>query len=138
MPKVYSTLSADLKIVNYKLHDPSTRKLPTVIDSLGGPVTIRGGANIATDPESRGGRHTPRGVMTDITEEQLAYCRENVQFTRHEHNGHLLVISDKRDPDEVAKEFMTPADGSAPLTPASPQFQGDGDGAVKPEGLTDE
>lgn len=124
MPKVFSTLSADFSVVNYKLHPPETRRLPTPIEGADVPVTIKGGANIATSPEAKGGRFTPKGVMTDLTDRQLEYCRDNVQFKRHEENHHIVVMNENQNADRVAEDHMKAKDGSAPLTDQSENFQG--------------
>jgi hypothetical protein len=75
-------------------------------------VLIKGGANI-------GGKSlvTPRGVVTEVTQEDLDFLLKNDAFNRHVKNGFLTVVEQKKQPEaeKVAKD-MQPADASAPLT----------------------
>lgn len=102
---VYSTLSADNM---YGPYDPGAADLPV----RKGSVLIKGGANVV------GAKHliTPRGMVTRITEEQLALCRADVTFAAHEANGFLTVESKQVDADHVAAD-MVGRDLSSPLVP---------------------
>jgi len=101
---VYSTLASD---VNYTNHVPGGGDLPIELP----PVHIKGGAGVANDRFV-----TPRGVATEIDEEQLAYLRANEVFKMHEKNGFIEVSESKVDPDIVAAD-MTGRDNSAPIVP---------------------
>lgn len=130
MHYVYSTLTNSHAYTNWtRPADPNFKPEKIEDRKKGFPVVIQGGANLATSPESKRGRHTPAGVVTQITEEQLEYCRQNSTFLRHEKQGFLLVIDSKQDAEEVARD-MTARDKVAPITPQSEIFQSE-DG-VKP------
>lgn len=74
-------------------------------------VLINGGAGIAT-------KHfmTPLGVLTTITEEQLALCEADPAFQHHVKEGWLIVDCTQRDAENVSTD-MASRDGSAPIVP---------------------
>ena len=96
---VYSTLANDQRYV-----ERGTNR--TVVAS----VLVAGKANVPN-------RHmlTPRGVSTQVSDEQLAILRDNKVFKLHEKNGFVTVDSRKADPDKVAKS-MSNNDPSRPDT----------------------
>lgn len=107
MPKklyVYSTLSSD---VNYTNHVPGGGDLPIALPS----VHIKGGAGVANDRLI-----TPRGVVTEITEEEAEYLRANTVFQLHEQNGFVEISDVSIDPDKAAAN-LEGRDQSAPLVP---------------------
>ena len=106
MPKlyVYSTLASDVAYTN---HTPGGGDMPIELP----PVHIKGGAGIANDRLV-----TPRGVVTEVTEEQVEYLRQNEVFKLHEKNGFVEVSASRVDPDTAAAD-MTGRDNSAPLVP---------------------
>lgn len=93
---VYSTLTADQR---YRTAE--------------GDVLINGGANLAT----RRTLDTPRGVATQITDEQFAALkRDSTSFAKHIENGFVTAEEGKkRDANEVA-ENLAGKDKSAQLT----------------------
>jgi len=101
---VYSTLSAD---VRYQNTVPGGADLPQVVAD----VFIKGGAGVANDRFI-----TPRGVVTEVTEEQVEQLRANNVFQLHEKNGYVEISEAKTDPDAAAAD-MTARDVSAPLVP---------------------
>jgi hypothetical protein len=101
---VFSTLASDVAYTN---HAKGGADLPVPLP----PVTIKGGAGVANDRIV-----TPRGVATYVTEEQVAYLRENEIFKLHEKNGFVMVSDTDADPDQAAAD-MTGRDNSAPLVP---------------------
>lgn len=101
---VYSTLASDM---NYTNHAAGGGDMPIDLP----PVFIKGGAGVANDRLI-----TPRGVATEITEEDLAYLRQNEVFKLHEANGFVLVSDLYDDPDKVAAD-MAGRDPSAPVVP---------------------
>lgn len=101
---VYSTLSSD---VLYQNHAAGGADLPVVVAE----VLVKGGAGVANDRLI-----TPRGVVTEITEEQAEALRANPVFAMHEKNGFVQIGEAKVDPDEAAAD-MTGRDQSAPLVP---------------------
>lgn len=101
---IYSTLASDNAYTNY---ENGGADLPVALPA----VLIHGGAGVANDRFV-----TPRGVVTEVTGEQLDYLRRNPVFLMHEKNGYILVDSNRADPDQVAAD-MTGRDVSAPLVP---------------------
>jgi hypothetical protein len=74
-------------------------------------VTINGGANLYSKSLI-----TPKGTVTEIDEEDLAFLRTNKVFLAHEKNGYIKVESRRRDV-EAAVSDMEHRDESAPDTP---------------------
>lgn len=101
---VYSTLAADVAYTN---HQPGGGDLPIELP----PVLVKGGAGVANDRFI-----TPRGVVTEITEEDGEYLRANKLFQLHEKNGYVEISSAKVDPEKAAAD-MTGRDNSAPIVP---------------------
>lgn len=127
---VHSTLSSDHQYTNWTR--PSEKAMsPEVIPN---PVLIKGGANMATSPDTKKGRHTPKGVMTEVTESQMEYLERCTAFKRHLKEGLVRVTTSKEDPEDIAKD-MKPKDGSAPLTESSPELNKPGEGEVRKEGF---
>lgn len=92
---VYSTLTADN---NYTVYEKGGADLPVEA----GSVLIRGGSNVA---DRR--LHTPRGVVTKISAEQLKALRSNEVFKLHERNGYVTISDKKEDPEVVAADLTT-------------------------------
>lgn len=101
---IFSTLSSDIAYTN---HEQGGADLPIDLP----PVVIKGGAGVANDRLI-----TPRGVVTEITEGQLEYLRQNPVFQLHEKNGFVRVSKSNGNPDDVAAD-MTGRDESAPVVP---------------------
>lgn len=101
---VFSTLASD---VDYTNHVKGGADLPVALP----PVRVKGGAGVANDRLV-----TPRGVATTLTEEEVAYLRNNEVFKLHEKNGFVQVSETNADPD-IAAADMTGRDNSAPLVP---------------------
>lgn len=101
---VFSTLASDVAYTN---HAQGGGDLPIDLP----PVVIKGGAGIANERIV-----TPRGVATEVTEEQVEYLRANQVFQLHEKNGFVMVSETNGDPDKVAAD-MTGRDISAPVVP---------------------
>jgi hypothetical protein len=99
---VYSTLTNDQVYANYK-QGPNGISVPTE------EVFIAGKANLAN-------KHfiTPRGMVTEVTAEQLSAMRQNEVFRIHEKNGFILVSESKCEVEKVASD-MQGRDQSAPL-----------------------
>lgn len=76
-------------------------------------VIIKGGANIAN-------KHlvTPRGVVTEVTEDELALLEGNKVFQRHKQRGFIVVdrATKAADVEKVVPD-MVGRDMSAPLVP---------------------
>ena len=99
---VFSTLSSS---VNYPVYAKGAGDVPVVERS----ITIKGGANV---PDKR--IETPRGVVTEITGEELALLEQNEVFRLHCDNGFITVSEEAGDPEKVAAD-MTTRDASSPL-----------------------
>jgi hypothetical protein len=82
--------------------------VPTIAQS----VTINGGSNVV-DKFIR----TPRGVMTEITEDQLAIIEQDGVFQIHKAKGFITVDANLHDVEKVVSGGMESADSSAQLTP---------------------
>jgi len=104
MAYVYSTLSCDNE---YRSYGKGGGDIQNVVAH----VLIRGGAGIANKNIL-----TPKGVATQVTNEELAILESNDQFKLHVANGFIIVENKKAEADEVAKN-MTKKDKSAPATP---------------------
>jgi hypothetical protein len=120
MPFVYSTATGANKYVEYHPYNKNeaSARIKRVI------ATIAGGANLAP---VAGNLVTPRGVATQVTDEQLKALMNCEAFKRHMEAGFMHVDDSKerRDPDKVVRDVgMNPKDGSAPLTPDSKEVLG--------------
>ena len=101
---IFCTLASDVAYTN---HAQGGGDMPIELP----PVVIKGGAGIANERIV-----TPRGVATEVTEEQVEYLRANQVFQLHEKNGFVMVSDTYGDPDTVAAD-MTGRDISAPVVP---------------------
>ena len=101
---VFCTLASDVAYTN---HAQGGGDMPIELP----PALIKGGAGVANDRIV-----TPRGVATEVTEEQVEYLRQNEIFKLHEKNGFVMVSDAYADPDTVAAD-MTGRDNSAPVVP---------------------
>lgn len=101
---VYSTLASDVAYTNHKAGGGD---MPIELP----PVVIKGGAGIANERLV-----TPRGIVTEVTEQEVEYLRQNEVFKMHEKNGFVEVSESRVDPDTAAAD-MTGRDNSAPLVP---------------------
>lgn len=103
---VYSTIVADVSYVEYLPGPPGG--LPTE----GRKVTIKGGAGVADKRLV-----TVNGVVTEITEDDLAFLMNDANFQRHLAAGFLTYENQRFDLDAVVAD-MNHEDGSRPLTEA--------------------
>lgn len=101
---VVSTLATDVCYTGYT--GGEGQSLPRVAVS----VTIKGGAGVA----NRRTIITPRGVVTEVNEEQAKFLAQHPVFRRHMARGFLSETASKVDGDEAAAD-MTGRDESAPL-----------------------
>jgi rRNA maturation endonuclease Nob1 len=80
-------------------------------------ILIRGGHGVA-HRQVNGGLVTPQGVVTEVSDEELAFLKKDETFATHLKHGFVKVLTPvaaKAAPEKVAKD-MTAADASAPLT----------------------
>ena len=104
MPYVYSTLTADQQYTLYPA-DADPRQIPTGLHS----VFIAGGANVINNHMI-----TPRGMVTEVSKEQLEILEKIPAFVNHREAGFITVEKTMQAPDEVAQD-MTPKDESSQL-----------------------
>lgn len=102
---VYSTMTAP---VSYATYVPGGADLPVVEKK----VLINGGAGVV-DKKSL---HTPRGVVTTISDEDLQHLLKNEVFKVHQKNGFITVSAAEENADKVAVDMVS-RDESSPLTP---------------------
>lgn len=107
MPYVYSTATCAGKYVKYAPDNAKTQGHAKIIKS----VTINGGHGVATKALV-----TPRGVVTEVTEEELEFLLADPAFQRHMKAGFMTYDRTKVDPEKRAAE-MAKGDNAAPLTP---------------------
>lgn len=100
---IYSTISAD---VDYAVDDDKV-------------IRIAGKANVANRNII-----TPRGMVTQVTDEQVAALKKNHVFKIHLDNGFLTIEKSKAEPEKVAAN-MTGRDKSAPDTTEDMLLKGD-------------
>lgn len=94
MPYLYSTLSCSQRYVKYA---------PAVAGGVPREersVFVAGGANVANK-----NLITPRGVVTEVTDEELALLRENDLFKIHVSKGHIVVEDRKHDVEKVIPDM---------------------------------
>lgn len=108
MPIVFSTLTSPNEYVTYK--DGGARDVAQIAHR----VVIKGGANNV----DRRNLQTPRGVATEVTDNDLEHLMQNQVFQLHLKNGFITVdaAKDARDADQVAT-VMEGRDDSAPEVP---------------------
>lgn len=104
---VYSTLTNDQRYRNYAQGGKNDMPRPI------GEVFIAGGTGVATNDNRM---WTPRGVVTEITEEDRAILENNSDFKLHRENGFVEISEVLVDPEKAAAD-MTGRDESAPLVP---------------------
>lgn len=99
---IYSTLTADQIYTSWKA---SANGVPQATSK----ILVKGGANLMT-------KHmvTPRGVVTEVTPEELAELRQNEVFKLHQANGFIQVSEAKTDVEKAVSD-MVGRDQSAPL-----------------------
>lgn len=99
---IYSTLTADQIYTSWK---SSANGVPQATSK----ILVKGGANLMT-------KHmvTPRGVVTEVTPEELAELRQNEVFKLHQANGFIQVSEAKTDVEKAVSD-MVGRDQSAPL-----------------------
>jgi hypothetical protein len=113
---VYSTATNSGTYVEYEKNASNELSIPKKWPN-GKPmkVTIKGGhglAQVGAAPYI----HTPKGVVTQVTDEEMEWLKTNPAFIRHMDRGFITYDKKKVDPEKKAAN-MEQRDGSAPLTP---------------------
>lgn len=104
MPYITSTMSAS---VSYAIYGKTAGGLPVITKE----IVIEGGANVM----SKKLLATPNGVVTKVTDEELALLQEHPLFKLHEKNGFVRVSKSNPQEDvvKVNTEDMEQKDASA-------------------------
>lgn len=107
MAYIYSTLACDQEYTSWTIH-----KLGMEVKAVpGNSVKIKGGAGLADK-----NLHTPHGVVTTVTDDELALLKTIDAFNKHVELGYLTIDDSKSDAEVVAAD-MSRDDKSRPLTP---------------------
>lgn len=104
MPYITSTMSAS---VNYAIYGKTEGGLPVVKKE----IVISGGANVMNKKLLV----TPNGVVTKVTDDELAMLKEHPLFKLHEKNGYVRVSNENPQEDvmKVDTKDMQGKDASA-------------------------
>lgn len=104
MPLIFSTMTGAVTYTDWKLS-------PGGLSIAGKQVTIKGGANVA----DRKTIITPRGIGTQVSDEDLAFLENDTLFKFHKKGGFITIdsVGDIRDAD-IAAADMEGRDDSAP------------------------
>lgn len=103
---IYSTLTADNA---YAIYENNPNADIPVIERK---ILIKGGANVA----DRKTLYTPKGVVTQVSDEDLALLEKDYSFQQHVKNGFIKVERHEAPVEKIVAD-MTPKDKSAPKTP---------------------
>lgn len=121
MPHIASTLSAPVTYVEYE-YTPDKRP----VRKRG--ITIKGGAGVASRPHAlANGLLTPDGIVTPVTEEELAFLKTDEVFQRHIKGGFLKILNSNVSGNKAAKD-MNARDPSRPYTEKDYEKGGRGQG----------
>ncbi len=130
MPHIASTMTSDVKYTRW-VSNPggiNTKKEIAKKDH----VLIKGGHGVA-QRQNNGGLVTPQGVITAVSDDELAFLKDDEVFKTHLKHGHVKILTPaaaKADPEKVSKD-MEQSDKSAPLTDSD--FERNGRATI-PEG----
>ncbi|EEV4189247.1 TPA: hypothetical protein PN979_003150 [Escherichia coli] len=100
---IYSTLTGSQA---YQVYRNGGADLPIAERA----ILVAGGANLADKNFI-----TPKGVVTTVSDEDLALLKQNPVFQLHKSNG-FIVVEEKPAPVEKVASDMEARDESAPLT----------------------
>jgi hypothetical protein len=126
MPYVYSTATCSGTYVEYQKTPPiSENKSSPGYNKAIRKIVINGGHGVAT-------KHlfTPKGVVTQVSDDDLEFLLKNASFQRHVAAGFLTYDKKKVDPEKKIVN-MAAEDGSAPLTPKDFEKGENGDETTK-------
>lgn len=107
MHYVYSTLASD------NIYCPYLKNVTGDVNIPQKGVFIKGGSGIANKY-----MYTPKGVVTEVTDQELEILEANQVFQMHKENGYILVEKRKVEPEKKIKSGdLKERDVSAPITP---------------------
>ncbi len=114
MPHIASTLSAD---VHYTIYEKKNH--PSGANTVVHKIKVKGGANVANSKHILADRVlTPKGVVTKVSEEDLALLEKDEVFQTHKKNGFVQIIHSNAAPDaDKAARDLEAKDQSAPFAP---------------------
>lgn len=120
---VYSTATNSGSYVEYEKNASNELSIPKKWPN-GKPmvVTIKGGHGLSD-------KHfvTPKGVVTQVTDEEMEWLKTNPAFLRHMDRGFISYDKKKVAPEKKARD-MEQKDNCAPLTPKDYEKAKDSDG----------
>lgn len=105
MPYIFSTLTCDNAYTHWEKSADNQQVQQR-------SVTVKGGNGVMNKNFI-----TPQGVMTEVTDEELAFLESVYAFQEHVKNGFIVVEKKAAAPEKV-KANMKQKDESAPITPA--------------------
>lgn len=107
MPYIYSTLTCGNSFAIYAVKND-----PKALSRIVKRIEIHGGHGMK-NPKAL---DTPMGVVTQVSDEDLALLQTLTSFRKQVDAGYLVVDNKKTDPAKKAVD-MNPKDASAPMTP---------------------
>jgi len=113
MPYIVSTHSSDVEYVNWITNKDGGVNVRKEISNGKTGVVVLGGHGVAQKSGTRG-IYTPDGVITKVTDDELAFLESDETFKRHKAAGGVKVVRSKPDASEVAKDMAVSKD--TPLT----------------------
>lgn len=121
MNYVYSTLTCDNEFAVY-----APKNDPRALSVIKKRILIKGGHGV----KNHLGIDTPKGVVTQVSDEDLDILEKHYSFQKQVKAGFIVVDRKERAPATVAVD-MAQKDASAPLTPADFE-KGDNDSPEAP------
>lgn len=114
---VYSTATCSGTYVEYEKNSSNELSIKKKWPN-GQPmqVTIQGGHGVA-QASSSSHIFTPKGVVTQVTDDEMEWLLTNPAFKRHMDRGFISYDKKRVDPEKKAKD-MAQKDGCAPITPS--------------------
>lgn len=106
MPYIFSTATNNCTYVEYDYHNRKGN-LPQIKRR----VLVKGGANRADKRLI-----TPNGVVTEVSDDDLAFLVSNAAFIRHQKAGFHRIESHRFETDAVVTDMVS-GDKARPLTP---------------------
>ena len=100
---IHSTLSNDIDFPVYAETGPMS--MNAVVRKI---ISIKGGANV----RNRYSMATPTGMVTEVSDEDLAFLQKDAAFQRHVAKGFMKVMSTEK----LNVGDMSPKDGCAQIT----------------------
>ncbi len=113
MPHIASTMTSDVKYTRWT-SNPGGINTKKEVTTGKDHVLIRGGHGVA-QRKADGGLVTPNGIITSVTEEELAFLMKDEVFQTHLKAGAVKVLKHNTTPEKAVKDMATESK-SAPLT----------------------